>query len=199
MLKNQAASLFFGGILPIVAFTLIEDHYGTMAGLIAGMVFGFGEILFELIKYRKVSGLTWFGNGMLLSMGAISLWTNEGIWFKLQPAIMEGAFALALWGSWLIKKPLLKWMMEQQKQEIPEAIKSRFSGMTFRLGIFFAIHTGLAVWAAYDWSSTNWALLKGVGLTASMFVYMFFEALAIRRQVQANIRNEKTYAEHIQN
>lgn len=197
MLKGQAASLFFGGLLPIIAFTVIEDQYGTMAGLLAGMVFGVGEIGYELFKYKKVSGLTWFGNGMLLSMGAISLWTNEGIWFKLQPAIMEGAFAIALWGSWIIKKPLLKWMMEQQKQEIPEALKSRFSGMTLRMGFFFGAHAVLAVWAAFKWSTSDWALLKGVGLTASMFVYMFFEALAIRRQVQSNLRNESH--EHTQN
>lgn len=184
MLKGQAASLFFGGILPVIAFTVIEEKYGTMAGLIAGMIFGFGEIVYELIKYKKVSGMTWFGNGLLLAMGAISIWTNEGIWFKLQPAIMEAAFALALWISWLIKKPLLKWMMLQQKQELPEILQARLSGMTLRLGFFFAIHAGLAVWAAYDWSTTNWALLKGVGLTVSMIVYMLLEAFALRRIVQ---------------
>lgn len=182
--KSKALSLFFGGILPVIAFTVIEEKYGTMAGLVAGMIFGFSEIVYELIKHRKVSGLTWFGNGLLLGMGAISLWTNEGIWFKLQPAIMEAAFALALWGSWLIKRPLLRWMMQQQGQSLPSVIDQRLSGMTFRLGCFFALHAGLAVWAAYDWSTTNWALLKGVGLTVSMIVYMMFEAFAIRRMVQ---------------
>ncbi len=34
------------------------------------------------------------------------------------------------------------------------------NGLTVRCGFFFAIHTGLAVWAALDWSTTAWALLK---------------------------------------
>ena len=38
--KAQAASFFFAGLLPVIAFTLIEEYYGTVAGLIAGMVFG---------------------------------------------------------------------------------------------------------------------------------------------------------------
>jgi intracellular septation protein len=34
--KKQALSLFFGGLLPVIAFTLIEEKYGVIAGLIAG-------------------------------------------------------------------------------------------------------------------------------------------------------------------
>lgn len=52
--KSQALALFFGGLLPVIAFTVIEEKYGTVAGLIAGIVFGLGEVLFETIKYKKV-------------------------------------------------------------------------------------------------------------------------------------------------
>lgn len=181
--KTQALSIFVAGLLPVIAFTLIEEYYGTIAGLIAGMVFGVGEITWELYKHKKVQKITWIGNGLLLVLGGISLISSEGVWFKLQPALMEGLFALFCWGSLLFGKPLIVYLAEQQGQQFPEFLKSRMTGVTFRTGVFFAIHTALAVWAALDWSTTNWALLKGVGLTVSFILYLAFEGFMLRKVV----------------
>lgn len=182
--KSQALSLFFGGILPVIAFTLIEDKYGTLAGLIAGMVFGFGEIIYEYFKFKKVSTITWIGNGMLLGLGAVSLISSDGIWFKLQPAIFEFGFFIFLVGSWFMKKPFLVLMIEKQNPTAPDFLKERMNGMTFRLGLFFLAHAILATYAAFYWSSEAWALLKGVGLTVSMIVYMFIEVFFARMSLK---------------
>lgn len=186
--KSQALALFFGGLLPVIAFTLIEEKYGTIAGLIAGMVFGAGEIIYELVKYKKVSTITWIGNGMLLGLGAISLVSSEGIWFKLQPAILEFGFFIFLLGSWIFKKPFMQLMIEKQNPTAPEFLKQRMSGMTLRLSFFFLAHAVLATWAAFKWTSEEWALLKGVGLTVSMIIYMFIEVfwarLVLAKQTQ---------------
>lgn len=179
--KNQAAGLFFAGLLPVIAFTLIEEYYGTMAGLIAGMVFGVGEISYELYKYKKVQKITWIGNGLLLGLGAVSLISSEGIWFKLQPALMEGIFAVILWGSVLIGKPLLSYLAEQQGYKFAGNMKEKMKGITIRTGLFFAVQAALAVWAALQWSTTAWALLKGVGLTVSFIVYLVLEGFFLRK------------------
>lgn len=184
--RSSAMAFFVGGLLPVIAFTVIEETYGTMAGLIAGMVFGLGEIAFELYKYKKVEAITWIGNGLIIILGVASIYLNDGIWFKLQPAIFEIFFVIMLWGSFLFKKPLLILLAEKQKQEIPEVTKPYMAGMTFRLGIFFLIHAGLAVWAAFSWSTTNWALLKGLGLTISFVLYLFLEVLYIRSSIKKN-------------
>lgn len=179
--RQAALSFFFAGLLPVIAFTIIEEKYGVVAGLIAGMVFGCGEIIYELIRHRKVATMTWIGNGLLLVLGGVSLISSEGLWFKLQPAIMEGAFALAMWGSCIIKKPLLVFLAEKQGHQLPEPIKNKLVGVTWRTGLFFAVHTGLATWAALDWSTTNWALLKGIGLTVSFVLYLGGEVFYLRR------------------
>lgn len=179
--KQAALSLFFAGLLPVIAFTVIEEKYGVVYGLIAGMAFGFGEIIYELLRHRKVATMTWIGNGLLLALGGISLLSSEGLWFKLQPAIMEALFALAMWGSCLVKKPLLVFLAEKQGQQLPEAVKRKLVGVTWRTGLFFAIHTALAVWAALEWSTTNWALLKGIGLTVSFIIYLLGEVFYLRR------------------
>lgn len=182
--KSQALSFFFGGVLPIVAFTVIEENYGPAWGTVAGMVFGVGELIFEKVKYKKISTITWIGNGMILGLGGISIFTNDGIWFKLQPAILEAFFAILLWGSLIAKKNLLLMMAEKQGQQIPDILKSRFNGLTFRIGIFMAVHAALATWAALYWSTAAWAWLKGAGLTISFIIYMIVEMLLIRRSLK---------------
>lgn len=192
MKKPSAWSIFFGGLLPIILFTVIEDQYGTMAGLIAGLTFGIGEILYEKIVHKKVNKITWIGNGLLIGFGLISIWTDDGIWFKLQPAIMEVGMTLILWGSLILKRPLLSTLAEAQGVMLPSEVKSGMKGLTFRTGIFFLIHAGLATWAAFQWTTAQWALLKGIGLTVSFIIYLVFEGLYLRRSLQRKIAAQAT-------
>ena len=182
--KASFLSLFFGGLLPVIAFTVIEEKYGVVAGLIAGMIFGCGEIIFEIIKYKKVSTLTWIGNGLLIGLGAISLISTEGIWFKLQPAILEFGFFIFLAGSWFLKKPFMQLMIEKQNPQAPDFIKVAMSGITLRLSFFFLAHAILATYAALYWSTEAWAWLKGLGLTVSMILYMVIEIFWLRTRIQ---------------
>lgn len=182
--KGQALSLLFGGLLPVIAFTVIEEKYGPQAGLIAGLIFGGGEIIYEVVRYKKVATTTWIGNGLLLGLGAISLFFNDGIWFKLQPAIMEfGMFGFLL-GSWALKKPFLQIMAEKQNPDMPPLLKNNLSGITLRLSFFFLIHAVIATYSALYWSTEAWAYLKGIGLTVSMIVYMIAEMFFIRHKIK---------------
>lgn len=189
--KQQLRSLLIAGLLPVIAFTIIEEKYGVLWGLVAGMVFGVGEIAFEWFRHKRVSGVTLAGNGLLLTLGVVSLLTQEGIWFKLQPALIEGAFALLLIGSVVWGKPLLVVLMQKQGvfEKVPvEAhgfLRARFAGLTFRVGVFFGLHAAIATWAAFYWSTTAWATLKGLGFTLSLFAYMGLEMLLMRRQARA--------------
>lgn len=167
--------VLLSGILPLVVYTIVEEVYGTYWGLIAGLVLGVVEIVVEKLLYKKVSTMTWVVNAMVIGLGCVSLYMNDGIWFKLQPAFAELLMVIILWGSLVLKKPFLREMALKQNPQIPPHMLDFFSSITFRLGIFFLVHCILAVWAAYDWSTVNWALLKGVGLTASAIVYLAIE------------------------
>ncbi len=186
--KTAFLALFFGGLLPIIAFTVIEEKYGTLAGLIAGMIFGSAEIIYELIRYKKVNTITWVGNGLLLGLGGISLLSSDGYWFKLQPALLEFGFFIFLIGSWILKKPFMKLMLEKQNPTAPQFLKDRMSGMTLRLSLFFLIHAVVATWAALKWSTENWALLKGLGITITMILYMGAEILWMRIRLKNQLK-----------
>lgn len=178
--RQQALAFIFAGILPIILFTVIEEKYGVIPGLVAAMIFSVGELTYEKIRYHKISFLTWVGNGLILGMGLVSLLTADGIWFKLQPAILEFIFFIFLLTSWVVKKPFLKVMMLKQNPNLPDAVLVFTSGLTFRLSLFFLFHAVLATYAALHWSTESWAILKGVGLTVSMILYMVAEAVILR-------------------
>lgn len=188
-MSPQVRSLLLGGVLPVVAYTFVEEYFGTLWGLVAGMVLGVGEIAAEWIQKRKVDPITWIGNGLILVMGTISLVTKEGIWFKLQPAILEAATAALCLGSVVAGKPFLVMMARKQGlfSRFPDALHAPlekiFGGFTFRLGLFFLAHALLATWAAVHWSTRAWAILKGVGFTATLVGYMVLETLVMRKRI----------------
>jgi intracellular septation protein len=95
-----------------------------------------------------------------------------------------------------MKKPILLLMLQKQgslpadgdeslRPGAAEVLRQGFSALTLRMGVFFALHCGLAVWAALDWSTGAWALLKGVGLTVSLLVYMVAESLILRYRLKS--------------
>ncbi len=189
MTQSPIRSLIFGGLIPVIAFTVVEERWGTLWGLVLGMAIGVIEIVFEWVTQRRVSGITWIGNGMLLGLGGISLLTNEGIWFKLQPAIIEAAVAMGLLISWFIGRPLMvvlakkQGALDQLNPKIAGIMEQNFSALTLRIGIFFAVNAAVATHAAFFWSTRAWAFLKGIGFTVALLIYMGGEIWLLRRRL----------------
>lgn len=187
---RSVRSLLLGGVLPLVVYTFVEMYYGTFWGLIAGMVLGVGELISEKVTQGRVDNITWLGNGMLFVLGGISLFTQEGVWFKLQPAILEFCMAGVLVGSVILKKPFLSMMGEKQglfntfPPETIVRVRALFAGVTLRFGLFFLVHAAIATYAAFYWSTQAWVILKGVGFTVTMIVYFVGEVVVLRMRIQ---------------
>lgn len=193
--KAQALTLLFGGLLPIIAFTIVEEKYGPLWGTIVGMSLGLAEILYEKIRLKKVSSVTWISNALILGLGLISIFSQDGLWFKLQPAIFEGFFAFLLWGSAVLKKPLLTEMAFKQNPSLPMEVRPFLDGLTVRVGIFFFVHAVIATWAAFSWSTSAWAWLKGAGVTVTFILYLGLEILFLRirarKVIEKNLRTKQ--------
>lgn len=173
-------ALFFGGLLPVIAFTAIEHFYGPVWGTVAGLVFGAGEVIFELKRDGKVSTITLSSNAMIFALGMITIWTQEGFWFKMQPALLVLAFGIWLIVTHFRGEPLLLALARKQNPNIPEPLFELFKGINLRLGFFFIALAGLSTWAALNWSTEAWAFLKGLGTPLLMGLYLLVEILIFR-------------------
>lgn len=188
---QSIGKLLLGGVLPLIIYTLVEEYYGTFWGLICGMVFGTGEIIYEKVKLGKVEWMTWLGNGLLLFFGGVSLLTSEGVWFKLQPAILEAVMGGGILFSHFVKKPFLVSMAKKQNlfgqfpPELQPSLEAQLAGFNFRCAFFFFAHAIIATWAAFHWSTRAWVILKGVGFTGTFFIYGLFEMIAMRRKIRS--------------
>lgn len=183
-LKASARALFLGGVLPVIAFALVEEWYGTIGGLIAGIVFGAGELAYEYIRFKKIQGITIAGNALVIVLGGLSLIEGNAVLFKLQPAILIFAFAGFLLVSSLIGKPLLVEMSKKQNPGAPPELHQKLAGMNTRIG-FCLIAIGLvSVYAAFYWSTAAWAFLKGIGAPLILFGYMAIEIIILRRRAR---------------
>jgi intracellular septation protein len=184
-------AIFLGGILPVAAFALVENFYGTMGGLIAGIAFGVGELTYEYVRFRKVQWITIIGNLLVIALGGLSLFEDNPVFFKLQPAILIFVFAALLIGSSLIGKPFLVEVSRKQMPNAPEVVRKNLSGMNFRLGFCMLGIGVLSVYAAYYWSTAAWAMLKGIGVPIILVLYMAVEILVIRWWARKRMRREQ--------
>lgn len=179
---RQAAfrNLFLGGVLPVAAFAIVENFYGTVGGIVAGLAFGGAEVAWELWKHGKVQAITVASNGLVVVLGILSLWENDGTFFKMQPAIFMLVMAVVFLGSSVARKPFLVEAAKKQNPDIPPFVLERFRGVNVRVGFFFIALAGLSAWSAMRWTTAAWAMLKGIGLPALLAAYLLLEVLLIR-------------------
>lgn len=178
--RRKSLLTFAFSLLPILLFALVEEYYGTTAGLIIGVIFGAGEIAYEYRKYGKPQTITLVANGLVLALGAVSLIESNAIFFKLQPAILVFAMAGGLIVSSLLKKPFLVGMLKKQRPDLPEIAYVRMSGLNLRMG-FAMIAIGLVgVYAAFEWSTAWWAAYKAIGAPVLICVYMAVDLLILK-------------------
>jgi intracellular septation protein len=172
--------LLLGGLLPIAAFAIVESFYGTIGGLIAGIVFGAGELAWEYRRFGRFQGLTLGSNALVIVLGVVSLYEGTGLWFKLQPAIILFILAVILIGSRVMGRPLLNEFLKKQNPQAPPQAHEFLKGVTLRMGFALLGITLIAVHAAIEWSTPAWATFKAVGAPVLLVVYMGIEVLVIR-------------------
>lgn len=171
-------------LFPVVLFTVVEEWGGLTWALALSVLYAVLELGWEWIRFQKCSGLSIFSNAMVVGLSIVSYFTQDGLWFKLQPAILELVMAILLIGSFILKKPMLIVMMEQQGHQVTPTMRQFFNGLTLRMGVFFILQACLATFASLHWSTETWALLKSVGILVMMVAYMLIEIIIFRWRLQ---------------
>lgn len=179
----SAKQQLFLTLIPVILFTVAEEWGGLTWALALSIVYAISEISWEWWRYRRISGMTFFSNAMVVGLSFVSYFTQDGLWFKLQPAILELVMAGFLIGSYLLKKPMLVVMMQQQGHQVTEVMQDFFTGLTLRMGFFFVAQAGIAVYASLNWSTEVWAFLKSVGILIMMVAYMLIEIVVFRTRL----------------
>ncbi len=183
--STLARSLLLG-FLPILIFIVVEEIYGTVAGIVAAIALGIVEIAVIYLKEKRFDRLVLFDIGLVAALGGISLLFANEIFFKLKPALFEfffcGMMALSLWG----RVPLIQMMMQRQMRGTGLAVAPDNPAIIKMLTVLFFLflfHGALTAWAAVYATSAAWGFISGP-LLYILFGLMFlvqFVKMKIRR------------------
>lgn len=187
MNRTQLLKILLPGLLPLIVFILVDEFYGTTAGLIVAVAFGAGQLLLTYAKEKFFDTFVLFDTLLIVALGGISLLLENDIFFKLKPAVIGAILCAVLGVSGFSSTNLFAMMSRRYMKgiEIDDAQIRQLTRSARILFVLFSFHTALVVYAAFFLSTEAWAFISTVLfylLFGGYFLVEFVNAqLALRR------------------
>lgn len=188
--NRKALFTLAASLLPVVAFALVEELYGTEAGLVACSILAVCEISYEWKTLGRPQAITIVVNVLVLLLGGLSLYKANATFFKLQPAVLVFVFAGVLLVSSFMGRPFLVELMKKQRPDLNQLGETLLRGLNFRMGIALILAGLIGVHAAFFWPTPWWATYKAVGVPAFVAVYMFADVAVWKRRILKTVEKE---------
>jgi len=183
-------------LIPLLGFWWVDSHYGLEAGLIVAIILAILEVLWYLIKEKRLEPFATWSAILILIMGGISWQFQNDVFIKLKPAILESVFAGIFFFSCFINKPFLLVVAKKQLgNNLSDFQMQHLRSLNWHIGIFFLIHIMIAVYAALYTSNDTWMFLTGP------FFYIFFILFFIMEFILSRYKwhryNKRLQSQHI--
>jgi len=151
--------------------------FAATTGAIKGTVAFMAAIIVAMIvskwKLGRISPMLWMSSILVLGFGALTIWFHDERFIVMKPTIIYAAFAALLLGGWLLKKPMLKYLLQSALEGVTEGgwlLLSRNWGLFFAaLGV--ANHVMYELIQAKQMSFDLWLTIKVWGVTALSFLF----------------------------
>ncbi len=172
------------GLLPLLVFILVDELYGTSAGLIVAVAFGVAQLLYTYIKNKVLDKFTLFDTLLIVILGSISYALENDIFFKIKPALVGAILCILLGVSAFSKVNIVALMSKRYFDGITlsdEQIK-QFNRSLKILFFIFVAHTLLVLYSAFYMSIEAWAFISTVLFYLLAGVYFLFEL--IRKKIK---------------
>lgn len=176
-MNQQQLKLFIQllpGFIPLFAFIVIDEVWGTQAGLIAALVIGVAELGWVWIKEKRFERFVLFDTLLLLALGGVSLILHNEIFFKLKPGLVQVILCAILAFSAYSRVNIVG-MMSQRYMKGMKVDDAQMQQMRQSLKLMFWIflaHTALVFYATFYMSDAAWAFISG-GLFYILFGVVF--------------------------
>lgn len=162
---------FLTQALPLVVFLLVDALVDDARwSILAAVAFA---VLQLVVTWRATRRFDWFvlvDVGLIAGLGGVSLALDDALFFKLKPAVMEGASVVFL-GVLLLLPPafLARYVgrLTPGRALPPEALRL-MRGLLAGAATLTALHAGAVVAAAVWASKETWALVSGPGFYVAL-------------------------------
>jgi intracellular septation protein len=196
MQGKLSKNFFLISFIPAIAYWYLEEHYPLRIAVMGGMILALIEMSVEWLWTRHVHTLSKFNFFLIAFLGGLSLIGDEGIWFKLQPAITGLGIGGFLFYRLLKGRGLLLEMMSSMQNELPPEFIIK--GLEKHLAFLFLIYGTFMIFVATTLETSQWLFFKTIGFYIVFAFFMLFEFLWMRRGF-LKLQENKIKAEVIKN
>ncbi|MBF0297604.1 MAG: septation protein IspZ [Oligoflexia bacterium] len=192
-MNNFSKNFFLISFLPALAYWYLEEHYPIKIAVTAGIILSVVEISLEKYFSKEVHTISKFNFFLIITLGALSLFENSGVWFKLTPAITSVAIAIFFLYQFRIGKSVMGdimiEMIKAKKHPLTQLASIEVLRDCFRkmerdmayLCLFYGVFMMcIALWA----SSDKWIFFKTIGLYIFFAIFMIAEFVAFRFKIK---------------
>ena len=167
----ENSALYFG-IIPLIAFVLIDSFMGLKAGLIAAIAFAFLESAASIYWFGGIDWLSILSLLLVLLLAYVSYRKKTAIHFKLQPVVLSIIFGMTFLITYWMGRPIMYSMLVKYQAQLPPQMQALMQDEQYiallklsshYLGYALLLHAGLTAWAAFKMSNWWWVLIRGVG------------------------------------
>lgn len=178
----MSLNIILMGVLPLIAFVMMDTFFGLKAGLVSAIGFAFLELLYTLYKFGTIDAVTGLSLSLVCLM-AFFAWKKESEkLFLYQPVLMSLVLGAYFIISYTMGEPIFivffqkygKDLIPQEQYQVlshPQMQKiMTISSLTLGFGLF--AHA-FAIWIAIvKLNKWWWLAFRGIGFYLFAFISM---------------------------
>lgn len=172
------------GFLPLFAFILADELWGTTVGLIVAIASGVIELGWYWFKDRKFDTFILLDTLLIIVLGVISIMLENEVFFKIKPALI-GVLMCVIIGLSVFTPSNFLMVMSRRYMKGVEFTDEQYLQMKRNMKVMFWLfvaYTALVFYSVWFMSKEAWAFISG-GL-----FYILFGAYAIIEFVRLRIK-----------
>jgi len=180
-MKKKNAFLWVS-FLPAIAYWYLEANYDLKTALVGGGLLAILEMLFEWIYSKHIHIVSKLNFFLIIILGGVAFFADEGIWFRLQPA-----FTGVLMGGYLLyryykKDSLMHQMMKDMDRDIVP--KNVISLVEKNMAFFLLGYGFFMCFVAFNLSTDKWLFFKTIGFYFSALIFLVIQMILMRRSLR---------------
>ena len=192
MSRTELLKKLLPGFIPLFVFILADEIWGTKIGLFVAVGVGVAEMFWVGIKEKRFDKFILFDTLLLVVLGAVSIWLDNDIFFKLKPGLIELILVAVLAVSAFSSVNIIGLMGQRylKDAQFNEAQMAQMRKSLKNLFFIFAAHTLLVFYSTFFMSKAAWAFISG-GLFYVLFGVYFLIELYRQKRKQKQFLNEE--------
>ncbi|WP_417335539.1 septation protein IspZ [Halobacteriovorax marinus] len=190
--KQFSKSFFLISFLPAIAYWYLDEYYPVRVAIAGGLALAILEIAAEKILFKHVHTISKANFFLILFLGGLSLLGEEGVWFRLQPALTGIGISSFMFYRIKVGRGLLEEFLEG----LP--LKSKpplffVTSMERHLTYYFFVTGLFMAYVAICESVDTWIFFKTIGNYILFGVFYIFEIFWSRKLAKdyARAKREK--------